>query len=50
MKRLALFAAALMLLASLNAASITADLTLDFFDSGPGPTAGPYGATNSPAT
>jgi hypothetical protein len=50
MKRLALFAAALMLPASVYAASITADLVLDFFDSGAGPIAGPYGGTNSPTT
>ncbi|MGS4944549.1 VPLPA-CTERM sorting domain-containing protein [Meridianimarinicoccus sp. RP-17] len=50
MKRLALLAAALMLPASVNAASITADLVLDFVDSGAGPIAGPYGGTFVPAS
>lgn len=45
----ALLAAVLLLPVSANAASITADLVLDFFDSGTGPLAGPYGGTFAPS-
>lgn len=48
MKLLTLLTAALMLPASVHAASITADLVLEFFDSGVGPLSGPYGGTVSP--